>query len=357
MKTKIFENLFVLEITNNHLGDVNRGIRIIESHSKVVHKHKITAAMKLQFRDIDLFIHKDHIRNNNNPYISRVKSTRLTKKELKILVNSIIDNGCLPIATPFDEQSVDLCDEFNLPIVKIASADSNDWFLIERIAASNKPVIASVGGLDIHEIDNLVSFFESKKIPLAINHCVATYPTNDNDLELNQIDLLVNRYPANTIGFSSHEFGDWASSLLIAYAKGARIFERHIDINFDGAIISPYSSLPNQIDTWFSNFNKAKEMCGSETLKRVFGSSKEQEYISSHVRGIYAKRDIAIGETLSIENIYLAIPPQKGQLTTRTFNNSILYKVSKQYRQDEPILLDDLHSSDKTAIYENKPSD
>jgi hypothetical protein len=58
--------------------------------------------------------------------------------------------------------------------------------------------------------------------------------------------------------------------MLIAYAKGARTFERHIDIEGDGMKVSPYCSLPDQIDAWFKAFHKVKEMCGAPgTQKRI----------------------------------------------------------------------------------------
>ena len=97
---------------------------------------------------------------------------------------------------------------------------------------------------------------------MALNHCVSLYPTEDRELELNQIDFLKNRYPGHIIGFSTHEYHDWTSSMLIAYAKGARTFERHIDIDKDGIPVSKYCSLPHQIDTWFKAYHKAREMCG-----------------------------------------------------------------------------------------------
>ncbi len=40
-------------------------------------------------------------------------------------------------------------------------------------------------------------------------------------------------------------------------------FERHIDIDYEGMPVSPYCSLPAQIDTWFKAFNRARVMCGS----------------------------------------------------------------------------------------------
>ena len=69
---------------------------------------------------------------------------------------------------------------------------------------------------------------------------MSIYPSQDYELELNQIDFLRARYPDTLIGFSSHEMTDWRSSVLIAYAKGARTFERHVDIDFEGAPVSPY---------------------------------------------------------------------------------------------------------------------
>ncbi|MFM6407690.1 MAG: N-acetylneuraminate synthase family protein, partial [Microcystis sp.] len=150
-----------------------------------------------------------------------------------------------------------------IPIIKIASSDLNDWFLIEKIADTRKPVIVSTGGSSLKDIDDLVIFFENRNVPLAINHCVSLYPSEDSELEMNQIDYLKNRYPNHVIGFSTHEYTDWTSSMLIAYAKGARTFERHIDIEMDGVPVSPYCSLPEQVDIWFKAFQKAKEMCGA----------------------------------------------------------------------------------------------
>jgi hypothetical protein len=101
-----------------------------------------------------------------------------------------------------------------------------------KIAQTKKPVIISTGGANEKQIDDVVKFFNNRKIPLAINHCVSKYPSEDYELELNQIDYLRRKYPNNVIGFSTHEYNDWESSMLISYAKGARTWERHIDIPY-----------------------------------------------------------------------------------------------------------------------------
>jgi N-acetylneuraminate synthase len=222
---------------------------------------------------------------------------------------------------------VDLCEELELPFIKLASSDVNDWFLIEKIANTKKPVLASSGGSSVKDLDDLVTFFANRKIPLGLNHCVSLYPTKQEDLELNQIDYLRNRYPRNIIGLSTHEYEDWQASLAIAYAKGARTFERHIDIVGGGVEVSPYCSLPHQIDTWFKTFRKAKRMCGNPGVAKRRCPAEEVKYLDGLVRGVYAKRDLRKGEKLSEKDLYLAIPLQKGQFSCREImNGQILLK-------------------------------
>ncbi len=209
MNNAIFENLFILELANNHWGRLDRGLRIVNDFAQVVRFNNIRAAIKLQFRDVDHFIHKDFHGREDIRYIKKTQATRLSKAEYRTLVRAITERNCIPMATAFDEASVDLCEELDLPLIKIASSDINDWFLIERIAETRKPVIVSTGGSTQKDIDDMVTFFANRNIPLAINHCVSIYPSEDDELELNQIDFLRQRYPHNVIGLSTHEYHDW----------------------------------------------------------------------------------------------------------------------------------------------------
>src|SRR6476469_581696 len=198
----IFEDLFVLEMTNNHLGRLERGIDIVRQHAQVVRENSVRGAIKVQFRDVESFIHDDFKSRTDIRYVRRVIETQMSKSDYATLLKAIRDAGCIPMATPFDEASVDWCVDFELPIIKVASADANDWQLLERIAETRKPVIVSVGGASESEIDNIVAFFEGRGGRLAINHCVAAYPHEGEECELNQIDYLRDRYHGHTIGYS-----------------------------------------------------------------------------------------------------------------------------------------------------------
>ncbi len=349
MYSNVFENLFVLEMTNNHLGNLDRGLEIIRQFSRIVRFNNVRAAIKLQFRDVDNFIHKDFRNRNDIRYIKRTLETKLTDEQYGILVSAIREGGCIPMATPFDERSVDLCLELNLPIIKVASADSNDWLLLEKIAKTKRPVIVSLAGLSVKDTDDLVLFFKNRNIPLALNHCIAAYPTQDDEMELNQIDFLRNRYPENPIGLSthdSHQDNIFVPSLYIAYAKGVRLFERHIDINSDGKEISTYSFLPEQIDAWFKAFKRAKVMCGASGTDRKLPLKKELDFLDNYIRGIYAKRDLPEGYILTNESyekdIYLSIPLQKGQISCRELMNG--ERLLREIKKDEMIKIDDIDS-------------
>jgi N-acetylneuraminate synthase len=338
----IFEDLFVLEMTNNHLGQLERGLEIIRQHSQIVRFNNVRAAIKVQFRDIDSFIHRDFRERTDIRYVNRVTETRMSKEQYAILINAIRKSGCIPMATPFDEKSVEWCVEFGLPIIKIASADAADWILLERIAKTKKPVIVSIGGTSQKDLDDMVTFFENRNIPLAINHCIAAYPHEDGECELSQIDYLRNRYPGHVIGFSSHEHHDWTTSITIAYAKGARTFERHIDVDTDGASVAAYSSLPTQVDEWFKAYHNVKNFCGCSSNQRKTSLPKETAYLDSYIRGVYAKRDLPQGHVLTEDDVYMAIPLQKGQISCRELMRGEI--MLSECKKDAPVLIDMIDS-------------
>lgn len=338
----LFENLFVLELANNHLGNLKRGMKIIHDHASIVRYNNVKAAIKLQFRDVDEFVHPDFKGDGNHRYIKKTEATKLQKEDFVAMVEEIKRLGCIPMATPFDENSVDLCVEFDMPIIKIASSDMNDWVLIEKIASTRKPTIVSTGGASEKDLDDLVAYFEHRDIPLSINHCVSLYPSEDDELELDQIDYLKNRYPSHVIGLSTHEYNDWHSSMLISYAKGARTWERHIDVQYEDVEVSPYCSLPEHCDEWYKSFHKAREMCGGHSESKRTISKKEIEYLDKLVRGIYANKALPVGYEFNKENLekdfFLAVPLHKGQLSCREVMNG--EKLTKELKPNEMLTID-----------------
>lgn len=336
----ILNELFVLELANNHWGQLDRGKKIIHQFGEVVRSNNIHAAIKLQFRNVDSFIHKKYKGNTDNRYIWKTEKTKSSKEFYAELIKHIKLVNCIPMATPFDEESVDWCKEFDLKIIKIASSDINDWNLIKKIAPLKNPVIISTGGAYDKNINDVVQFFDNRSIPIAINHCVSKYPSENSELELNQIDYLKTQFPDKIIGLSTHEYHDWSSSMLISYAKGVRTWERHIDIDDGNFEISKYCSTPNQIDTWFKAYHTAKTMCGGSLIERRIIDEKETSYLHSLYRGLYFNSNMKKGQLVTNDNLYAAIPYLKNinHISSRDFiENDIL---TKDVSIDDPLTKD-----------------
>jgi N-acetylneuraminate synthase len=177
---------------------------------------------------------------------------------------------------------------------------------------------------------------------------VSKYPSEDNELELNQIDYLKSKYPDLVVGLSTHEYHDWHSSMYISYAKGARTWERHIDIPYpeghEQKEVSIYCSLPHQIDDWFKAFNRAVIMCGNSSTHRRIIDEKELTYLESLYRGLYLKEDLKKGTIIQLNHLYSAIPYQKeiNQITSRQYFDGD-FVLNKDLKKDSPLTKNDIY--------------
>jgi len=130
--------------------------------------------------------------------------------------------------------------------------------------------------------------------------------------------------------------------MFISYAKGARTWERHVDIDDGNYTVSPYCSLPEQIDEWLNAYNLAKQMCGSPGSQKRIPVKREVEYLDKLVRGVYAKKNITKGSKLSKEDYFMAIPLQKGQLSCRELVEG--EEVIEDIKFNNPITINSIDS-------------
>ena len=151
--------LYIFEMANNHQGSVEHAKKIINKFSTLAAKMKITAAIKLQFRQLDTFIHKD-FKNSDLKFVKRFNSTRLEKDEFLEIVNYIKETGLIPIATPFDNESLSWFDDLEIPVVKVASCSIDDWPLLNEISKINKKIIISTAGADLNTLKKVYRLFK-----------------------------------------------------------------------------------------------------------------------------------------------------------------------------------------------------
>jgi sialic acid synthase SpsE len=83
-------------------------------------------------------------------------------------------------------------------------------------------------------------------------------------------------------------------------------------------------------------------MCGHPGTQKRIPPQKEITYLDGLVRGVYAKYNLPIGQVLHDEDVYLAIPLQKGQISCRELMRGEV--LLKPVEKDKPIMIDMIES-------------
>ena len=63
-----FKDLIVLDLANNHQGDLEHGLQIINKLSSLQSKFDLNLCIKFQFRQLETFIHSEARSKKDLPY-------------------------------------------------------------------------------------------------------------------------------------------------------------------------------------------------------------------------------------------------------------------------------------------------
>jgi len=309
---------FISEIGLNHNGSVEITKKLID-----VAKKSGSDAVKLQKRDVANLATEEILNKEDNRFPEFGSTYREVREyiefnkdeyeEIKKYCNEInIDFLC----TAFDIPSAKFLMDLEIDYFKIASHSVTNIPLIEFIAENNIPSILSTGMSEIEDIDLAYEIFKKNKTDLILLHCVSSYPTPENEMNLNIIETLKKSYNDIHIGYSGHEIGHLPT--IAAVCKGARVVERHITLDqkmvgFDHSL----SIEPNELNEIIKQIRKIEILMGSFE-KRVLESEllKKNQYNVSMI----AKRNIFKDETLTLDDVEFKNP-----------GNGILYKNSDKY--------------------------
>jgi len=341
------EPLLVLDLANNHNGSVSHGKAIIDSAARALDDVPFPATIKFQYRDLDSLIHPAFKGNYDYKYIKRFEETRLTDEQYLDLVEHARSAGFGVSCTPFDEISVQRVIDHGFDILKIASACATDWPLLDEVVKHNLPVIVSTGGLSTRETDQVAAFMSKRVDQFALMHCVAIYPTPDDELALNRIDVMKDRYRGVPIGYSTHEDPGNTLAGSLALAKGAHILERHIGLEANGMAVNAYSSQETDLQAWAMRLREATAMM-SGMDDRNFVNEVELESVRALRRGVYAKRDLSAETEITSDDIFLAIPVLEDQITANMWS-----KLEKKVTAGEIAALDKLTTSNLVITNRN----
>jgi N-acetylneuraminate synthase len=216
----------IAEIGINHNGDIEMAKQLINAA-----KEAGCNAVKFQKRTVEVVYTEKELAN------PRVNPFGATNGDLKRGLEfshdayAEIDRYCKKLdiiwfASPWDEQSVDFLESFDLPCHKIAAASLTDAGLLKKIKATGKPILLSTGMSELVEIDKAVTLLDRDN--LLLFHCVSLYPAPPEKINLRGISTLAERYHV-PVGYSGHELD--TVICVAAVALGAVAVERHFTLD------------------------------------------------------------------------------------------------------------------------------
>jgi N-acetylneuraminate synthase/sialic acid synthase len=221
----------IAEIGHNHQGSVERARELF-----VAARDCGVDAVKLQKRDNrSLFTRAqyDAPYDNENSlgptYGAHREALELdgaAYAELQVLAREL---GLVFFATAFDVPSADLLASLEMPAYKIASGDLRNTPLLRRVASIGKPMIVSTGGATIEDVDRAVETVLPLNPNVCLLQCTAAYPAAVEELNLQVITTLRERYPELVVGLSDHQ--DGIAMSVAAYMLGARVIEKHFTLS------------------------------------------------------------------------------------------------------------------------------
>lgn len=216
----------IAEIGINHNGSIELAKKLIDEA-----KNAGCDAVKFQKRTVDVVYTKEELAKERITPLGRTNGDLKRGLEFNYSQYKEIDEYCkkrkiIWFASCWDEGSVDFIEQFNPPCYKIASASLTDDNLLKHTKNTGRPIILSTGMSTMEQIEHAVGILGEDN--LVLMHATSTYPTAQNELNLQVILTLKNKFSC-PVGFSGHERG--LAPSLMAVTMGADAIERHITLD------------------------------------------------------------------------------------------------------------------------------
>jgi N-acetylneuraminate synthase len=156
------------------------------------------------------------------------KRMEFTEEQWRGLAEHCRERSVLFISSPFSSEAVELLERIGQPIWKVASGETSNGRLLDRVLRTGAPVLLSTGMSPMTEIDAAVARVKSRGVPVGVFQCTTAYPCPPERVGLNLIPQYRERYGC-WVGLSDHSATIYAG--LAAAAIGIDMLEVHVALS------------------------------------------------------------------------------------------------------------------------------
>ncbi|MGX1165365.1 sialic acid synthase SpsE/sugar phosphate isomerase/epimerase [Bradyrhizobium sp. USDA 372] len=296
----------IAEIGNNHNGDFDRAIALVDAAVAAG-----TDCAKFQMRKLDEVYRASSLSGKDDDLAVEYTLDLLRRFELPTAQQKKIAEYCATkgieyLCTPWDAKSVAVLEGFGVKAYKVASADLTNLPLLARLAATGKTLIVSTGMSTTDEIKAAAKFLDDRNASYVLLHCQSTYPAALHNIHLRFMETLREIHPV--VGYSGHERGIAVSTAAVAL--GAVVIERHITLDREMEGPDHAASLePEEFKALVSGIREVEAARGEKLAERAL-SQGELINRENLAKSLVAARDLSAGTVISERDISVKSPGQ-----------------------------------------------
>ena len=299
----------IAEISGNHGGEIKNAIELIKT-AKLIGAD----AVKLQTYTADTITlnsdKEDFIIPSGNAWeesstLHNLYSEAYTPWEWHGELFRVAEENQIEIfSSPFDETAVDLLEDLNVQIYKIASPEIFDLKLLKKVALTKKPVILSTGLAEYEDIELAINTLkENGCIDIVLLKCSTAYPLPFEEVNLKTMVDYKDKFDT-IIGLSDHTIGIGVP--LAAVALGAKVIEKHIVFEDDETVDSFFSLNTNSFKEMVQEIRNIEKSIGN--INYELTESVNKNYWAR--RSLYFYKNVKKGE--EIKDTYKSVRPGYG---------------------------------------------
>jgi N,N'-diacetyllegionaminate synthase len=228
------------------------------------------------------------------------------------------------MSSPFSIAAVELLESLNVKRYKVGSGEVTNLLLLEKMAATGKPVILSSGMSDWAELDKAVSFLKERNTEVAVLQCTTAYPTPPEKWGLSVIPQIKNRYKV-PVGYSDHS--GTPTACIAAAALGAEILEFHAV--FDRNMFGPDAKASLEIDEiagLVTSVRQVEHAIGENTTKEDASSFQSLKVMFG--KSLAVNKDLEEGHIIQLSDLESKKPGDRG-IPAAEYQNVVGKKLNK----------------------------